>query len=247
MNRRDNGLQATAWAPLADVESALTDHVLDALATAGIAAYADPATSGEAVYLGAGRSTGPSDRITVDRDLRREARAVIDGLLPELRAELADQRRTSEDSTWTQIVAGLESPTTEAEAGQGGSWPAAEDLPKNSGDQDDAPRADEWAGLRPEPREPTLPRELVDVDDDEHFIPPPAPPVPAADAVTRAAWTGVIGGPLFIILSALLGRQNDDLVLLMAVGAFVGGFITLVARMKDRPPLDESGDDGAVV
>jgi hypothetical protein len=34
----------------------------------------------------------------------------------------------------------------------------------------------------------------------------------------------------------------------LAVAAFVGGFVTLVARMKDRYPNDDTGpDDGAVV
>ena len=34
---------------------------------------------------------------------------------------------------------------------------------------------------------------------------------------------------------------------LLGLGAFVGGFVTLVARMQDRPPDDLGGDDGAVV
>jgi hypothetical protein len=31
------------------------------------------------------------------------------------------------------------------------------------------------------------------------------------------------------------------------VFAFMAGFVTLVARMKDRPPNDTGPDDGAVV
>jgi hypothetical protein len=31
------------------------------------------------------------------------------------------------------------------------------------------------------------------------------------------------------------------------LGGFVGGFVTLVARMKERPPTDSGWDDGAVV
>ena len=33
----------------------------------------------------------------------------------------------------------------------------------------------------------------------------------------------------------------------VALAAFMGGFVTLVARMKDRPDTDLGGDDGAVV
>lgn len=236
MNRRDNGLVATEWAPLADVESALTDHVLTALAAADIAAYAETASSGEAVYLGSGRSTGPSDRITVNREQRREARSVIDALLPELRAELAEHRRTHDDQAWTQIVADLENaPASESSSS------SDEPSPSTAG----SPSDDEWADVRP--ARPEVPAELINPDDDEHFVPPPAPPVPSADPITRAAWTGLIGGPLFVIVSSMLGRGNEGFAMLLAVGAFVGGFVTLVTRMKDRPTLDESDDDGAVV
>jgi hypothetical protein len=33
----------------------------------------------------------------------------------------------------------------------------------------------------------------------------------------------------------------------VALTASMGGFVTLVARMKDRPPADLGDDDGAVV
>jgi hypothetical protein len=57
----------------------------------------------------------------------------------------------------------------------------------------------------------------------------------------------VIGGPLLFQLATLLGWQLEDWVGLVGVVGFVGGFVTLVARMKDRPPNDTGPDDGAVV
>jgi hypothetical protein len=237
MNRRDNGLSATSWAPLADVESALTDHVLEALAAAGIAAYAEPATSAEAAYLGSGRSMGPSDRITVDGDQRRAARAVIDSLLPELRNELAAHRRASDDQAWSQIVAGFDAASPEPDVASPEAPPVV-------------PPGDEWAEFRREPAPEALPRELADLDDEEHFVPPPAPPIPSGDVVTRLAWTGLIGGPLYLTLAQILNWNVDgltSLASLVAVGAFVGGIITLLTRMKDEPYPDDSDDDGAVV
>lgn len=237
MNRRENGLRANSWAPLADVESALTDHVLEALAAAGIAAYAEPATSAEASYLGAGRSMGPSDRITVDGEHRREARSLIDALLPELRQELAAHRQAHDDQAWSQIVAGFDAPGAKPAADEGNEVPAP-------------PAGDEWAEFRREPEPEAMPRELAAVDDEEHFVPPPAPPVPTGDVVTRLAWTGLIAGPLYLMLASILNWNTQgitSLASLVAVGAFVGGLITLITRLKDESSLDESDDDGAVV
>ncbi len=62
-----------------------------------------------------------------------------------------------------------------------------------------------------------------------------------------AAWAGVLGGPLLAILAVLTGFALDGWVGLVATAAFMGGFVTLVARMGDGPPPDLGGDDGAVV
>ena len=40
--RRDNGLDATLWSPLRDVDPRVGEHLLDLLATQGIAAYLEP-------------------------------------------------------------------------------------------------------------------------------------------------------------------------------------------------------------
>ena len=54
-----------------------------------------------------------------------------------------------------------------------------------------------------------------------------------------------MGGPLFLLIAALFWRDLPQLLLLLAVAAFVGGFAVLVVRMpRDRADDD---DDGAVV
>jgi len=86
---------------------------------------------------------------------------------------------------------------------------------------------------RPEPAE-----------DGERFVPPDPPPLPRGDMVARLAWAGVGGGPVFLLLAALFWRDLPQVLLLAAVAAFVGGFVTLVLRMPRERPDD---DDGARV
>jgi hypothetical protein len=84
-----------------------------------------------------------------------------------------------------------------------------------------------------------------DDDDEEGFEPPEPPPFPRGDTVSRAAWAAVVGGPTFLLLAALLWRSLPTFLLLIALVAFIGGFVTLVARMPPEHPDDP--DDGAVV
>jgi hypothetical protein len=84
-----------------------------------------------------------------------------------------------------------------------------------------------------------------DEDDEDRFVPPEPPPIPRGDVVSRLAWGAVIGGPLFLLIAALTWRTLPSTLLLVALLAFVGGFVTLVARMPQDHPDDP--DDGAVV
>ena len=150
-----------------------------------------------------------------------------------------------------------------------GRWSATEDHPDEApGDVDTAAAADD---ARPpaDDTSPTSPRRAATGfeeiaaevneakaardeaaagpadDPHDHYIPPPPPPLPEGDNITKAAWVGVLGGPLWLILATLLGWGPGGITGLIAVLAFVAGFITLVARMGDDRSDDE--DDGAVV
>jgi hypothetical protein len=88
--------------------------------------------------------------------------------------------------------------------------------------------------------------EAADEDDaEEGYIPPEPPPFPRGDPVSRFAWSAVIGGPVFLLIAALIWRNLPTPLLLVALLAFVAGFVTLVARMPPDHPDDP--DDGAVV
>ncbi|WP_128429222.1 hypothetical protein [Streptomyces cyaneus] len=94
----------------------------------------------------------------------------------------------------------------------------------------------------PEPSEDDF-----DGDDEGHFVPPEPPPLPAADATAKFAWLAVIGGPILLLLAVLLSWDMTWWLATLGIGGFLGGFATLVMRMKTD---DEDGDDpgrGAVV
>ena len=92
-------------------------------------------------------------------------------------------------------------------------------------------------GPAPDPDEPD--------DPDDRFVPPEPPPITSTDLPSRLAWLGVIGGPLFLLVAALVWRALPTLVVIGALSAFIGGFVTLVARLpRDR---GDGSDDGAVV
>ncbi len=79
-----------------------------------------------------------------------------------------------------------------------------------------------------------------DGDDGEgHFVPPEPPPLPEADTTTKFAWLAVVGGPVLMLVAVLLRWDMTWWLTTLCVGGFLGGFVTLVARMKGD---DEDGD-----
>jgi hypothetical protein len=100
------------------------------------------------------------------------------------------------------------------------------------------------------PRDYTAPdssEEDFDEDDEGHFVPPEPPPLPAADTTAKFAWLGVIGGPILLLLAVLLSWDMTWWLATIGIGGFLGGFGTLVMRMRTD---EEEGDDpgrGAVV
>ena len=157
--------------------------------------------------------------------------------------------RTPDDAEWERIVASLRGPDSEGAT----EWPDVSDRPDepeataSGGDPD----VDEPV---PTPAEPVIiwrgSAEDVDAEldraiPDEHFVPPDPPPLPRADAITWAAWVGALGAPLLLLLMTAFG-VSSGVVVVAAVGAFLGGVAILVSRMRShRDPFDP--DDGAVV
>jgi len=87
-----------------------------------------------------------------------------------------------------------------------------------------------------------------DETDEGHFTPPEPPPLPQADVTAKFAWIAVIGGPVLLVAMVLLQQPVTWWITVLGIGGFLGGFATLVARMKSD---DEDDNDlpgsGAVV
>lgn len=82
-------------------------------------------------------------------------------------------------------------------------------------------------------------------DADDHFVPPPPPPLPRGDVVSRLAWAGALGAPVFLVVAVALDWQLPSWATTLAVIALLAGFTTLVTRLRGHDPHDP--DDGAVV
>ncbi|WUJ68773.1 hypothetical protein OG809_27135 [Kribbella soli] len=232
---RDNGLTAASYASLGGIDPLVAQPVLDALAAAGIAAYCEnqseartPEEAEEPVRIPVGY-----DEIFVDAEAVDKARPVID--------------RSTEDAEWESLVQQFSQPS--APGHDGGEdpvprWPASEDV-----DDKYEPLIDVPTGLTvsetSDDDEDEKPVRKAD-DPHDHFVPPDPPRGPRLDWITRLAWLGLLGGPLLLIAAAVLDFGTGRITTL-AVAGFIGGFLTLVFRMKDRLPPGDGGDDGAVV
>jgi len=173
-----------------------------------------------------------------------------------------------DEAAWLDLIARYDAPGPDA--GAGAPWPEREDLagPVHVTPADtlpdttaapDGPVPDASAfpparladplpgpavfGPGKGPRDAPIP----DDPEDEHYIPPPAPPLPKLEPVTKGAWLALFGGPLYLIIATAAGWTVSGLAAFLAVAAFVGGFAVLVLRMDSGPPKDRGPDDGAVV
>jgi hypothetical protein len=103
-------------------------------------------------------------------------------------------------------------------------------------------------GVGPRDYSPPEPSEDDFGEDDEgHFVPPEPPPLPATDTTARFAWLGVVGGPILLLVAVLLGWDMTWWLTTLGIGGFLGGFITLVTRMRTDDDENDDPDRGAVV
>ena len=94
----------------------------------------------------------------------------------------------------------------------------------------------------PEPSEDDF-----DEDDEGHFVPPEPPPLNTGDTTSKFAWLGVVGGPILLLVAVLLGWDMTWWLTTLGIGGFLGGFATLVARMRTDEDDDDDPGRGAVV
>ncbi|MGV9285958.1 hypothetical protein [Streptomyces sp. NPDC003719] len=198
----------------------------------------------------------------VDGELEREAgRERPEGRGPE--EERAPEERAApldEDAAWAAIVAGYgEEPPDPPGAKP---FKSVEDLallePETN---DDGPEPERPASARPlgssvafapgvGPRDHSLAEPSdgdPDEDDEGHFVPPEPPPLPEGDTTAKFAWLGVLGGPVLLLLAVVLGWDMTWWLTTLSLGGFLGGFATLVMRMRTGDEDDDDPGRGAVV
>ena len=253
-NGRDNGLPEVArYAALVDVDPPVADHVLELLRDAEITAIAAPVAGDPGLARDSIPPDRPTERIHVDFAQLARAHVVVARALPSLRSDFhADAAMRADASDMKSIDRQRELPDADVDAlfqdiVSGFSNTTDDPIPRWSvrEDSDQQP-----APADPDPTERLLrqssgPRDYELVEDDGHFEPPAPPPLPETDPITRLAWGALLGGPGLILIATMLGFTLEPWIDLLAIAAFLGGFVTLVARMRDRKP--DSWDDGAVV
>ncbi|GGW90700.1 hypothetical protein GCM10010297_10530 [Streptomyces malachitofuscus] len=87
----------------------------------------------------------------------------------------------------------------------------------------------------------------LDETDEGHFVPPEPPPLPETDVTSKFAWLGVLGGPVLLLVAILLGWEMTWWLTTVCIGGFLGGFATLVMRMRTDDEDDDDPGRGAVV
>ncbi|MFD7641228.1 hypothetical protein ACFV4P_11300 [Kitasatospora sp. NPDC059795] len=156
--------------------------------------------------------------------------------------------QAEQDAIFAALVAQFDEPV---DAGDH-AWPEAENVQERPR-RPSAPTGPTGLGdftPRPVPRLIEGPRDytVAENEDDDHFVPPEPPPLPPAETTAKFAWLAVLGGPALLLFDAVVWREVSGWPAWVGVIAFLSGFGTLVARMKDRDddePEDPTG--GAVV
>lgn len=229
---RDNGLTAEHFVALRDVDPRLVGTLLETLRLAGIAAYAAPTPHRMGGYLDVRMPERPTDRLWVDGARRADASTLVEGELGSLNLD---------EDPFDAIIANFHAAPAVGEH----PWPDAEDLPAGEPPAPPAPAARVLRSPVVLPPPEPLPGPMESVLD-EHFVPEPPPPFPRPPIVTFWAIAGILGGLVMLFGAGFGGWQLDPVLQGVAGVGILGGFVTLIWRMRDVAG-DDSDDDGAVL
>ncbi|MFE4972132.1 hypothetical protein ACFRAR_08430 [Kitasatospora sp. NPDC056651] len=212
--------------------------------------------------------TGPGGAVTPPPAQDAAGEQTADTAAPEAPAERRTRRapersQAEQDEIFAALVTQFDDPVDLNNP----NWPEVENLRaqnelkgRHKDGTDGRGDLDDLSGLAPQPRprsgHPVMPAagagprdfELAEETDEGHYVPPEPPPLPAADVTAKFAWLAVLGGPALLLVDAVVWREISGWPAWVGITAFLGGFVTLVARMKDRDEDEpEDPDHGAVV
>jgi hypothetical protein len=225
--RRDNGLDSDKFSPVADVDPRLADHLLDVLGLRDVPAYVEPTPTSDPVT---------ADRLYVAADQTSEARRVLTEIASELGIEVSPHRhwdRTPEQPA-ADPLAGIDTDAEFAKIVAGMQDDLDLDVDRPPPGPPVTPPVRQLGTARPDP-----------LDEVEHFVPPPAPPLPRPALPTAMAVLVTLLGVLVLAFGYPLGLPAD-LPLPLGVVLVLFGSALLVLRLRPDP-RDDSDDDGAVV
>lgn len=232
--RLDNGLRASAYVPLADLDAGVGAQILDALARARIAAYLTVSTTPPGSIGPAAVPALPSAlrRLYVAADDRVDARTIVAAALRGTGVhapELAAQRDPNDDvdtrANFDALVADWHVDTVAAVRD------AERDLSR-----EDA----EWRSRlnRSQARDETW-------LDEDHYVPPAPPPLPRLAAPTVLAMTVLAVSIIVLGIGGQFGLASG-LTLLLGIGGLLMGVGILFSRLREHRE-DEGDDDGAAL
>lgn len=261
--RQDNGLYATDYAAVADVDPRVGEHLLDVLGNRGIAAYLQPTSDQHPITRLTTLPGRPTDRLYVDRSEVDTAREFLEILAadegdsaataPAEQAPVAPATRTGDDfeDAWASIVAGFDE-TADHSGSDVAPWPEIEDKPA----PEPPPKYPRWraSGASFGSADDSLlsgldsfGADLADDDDDETYHPPPPPPLPRFAMITIASIIAIIGGITLIADPNLLSIDTAQTEFL-GCAAILAGAVGLIGRLRSGGPDDDDDhNNGAIV
>jgi hypothetical protein len=210
--RRDNGLDSDAYAPVADVDPRLADHLLDVLGLRDVPAYVEPTNQ-----------PVTADRLFVAEGQTEVARQVLSELANEL-GIVVSAGRPAEPEPRADPLAGIDTDTEfaaiVAELGELGrpllDWHTSVSV--------------EAAGEGPT------------VDEVEHYVPPAPPPVPRPALATLVAVLVTLAGIAVIAFGYRAGLPADLPLPLGVVLVLAGaGLLALRLHPEPRDDSDDDG------
>jgi hypothetical protein len=227
--RRDNGLSAASFVPLAEVDTALGSMLLNALGRAKIAAYLEP-TADPARDLLYAASSERLDARTIVSTVWRANQSEDDVAAGSDRApspspvSIPDPLRGRDtDAEFSALVADWHVDTVAAIRS------AERDLKREDAD---------WrARIAPPPATEAT-------DEEEHFVPPPPPPLPRLSPTTVGAILLIAASLFLLVLGGHLGF-GIDITFLAGIGGILLGSGMLIMKLRAVP--GEEDDDGAVL
>jgi hypothetical protein len=244
---RDNGLRCGGYVAVGDLDPRVADALLDTLRSEGIAAYVVPSPRAQGGWLEISQPGQLTDRLYADSDRVDRARELLmqehgdtapqepsqtgpheqptappgPPLIAPLAAAGDDANPEIDfDSAWNQLLGSLQSTASSTTR----PWPASEEVEVGAFATPGPGTLDE---------DPAL---------DEHFVPPPPPPFPKLRKETIIGLLAILGG--IVVLGT---RLDGGSLAWLAILAILAGAGTLIWNVKDGPPRDSEGDDGAVV